>query len=65
MAEEAYCPFSGHPLRTCRTLSAAIIRRTRHKRRATWEEHDTPEGRWRSYSNEEFRARDEINLDNF
>ena len=30
----------------------------RHKRKATWDEKDTPEGRWRSYSYEEINERD-------
>ena len=37
----------------------------RHKRKATWDEKDTPEGRWRSYSYEEIRERDKTNLDIF
>ena len=34
----------------------------RHKRKATRGEQDTPEGRWRSYSYEEIRARDKTSL---
>ena len=37
----------------------------RHKRKATWDEQDTPEGRWRSYSYEEIRERDKTSLDIF
>ncbi len=37
----------------------------RHKRKATWDEKDTPEGRWRCYSYEEIRARDKTSLDIF
>ena len=37
----------------------------RHKRKATWDEKNTPEGRWRSYSYEEIRERDKTNLDIF
>ncbi len=35
----------------------------RHKRKATWDEKDKPEGRWRGYSYEEIRARDKTSLD--
>ena len=37
----------------------------RHKRKATWDEKDAPEGRWRSYSYGELRARDKASLDIF
>ena len=37
----------------------------RHWRKATWDEKDTPEGRWRSYSYEEIRERDKTSLDIF
>ena len=37
----------------------------RHKRKATWNEADAPEGRWRCYSYEEIRARDKTSLDIF
>ena len=37
----------------------------RHKRKATWDEKATPEGRWRSYSYEEVSARDKTSLDIF
>ena len=37
----------------------------RHKRKATWDVKDTPEGRWRSYSYEEIGARDKTSLDIF
>ena len=37
----------------------------RHQRTATWDEHDAPEGRWRSYSYEELTARDKTSLDVF
>ena len=37
----------------------------RHTRKATWDEKDSPEGRWRSYSYEELRARDKTSLDIF
>ena len=37
----------------------------RHQRTATWDEKDAPEGRWRSYSCEELRARDKTSLDIF
>ena len=39
--------------------------RNRHKRKATWDEKETPKGRWRSYSYEEIRARDKTSLDIF
>ena len=35
----------------------------RHKRKATGDEKDTPEGRWHSYRYEEIRARDKTGLD--
>ena len=37
----------------------------RHQRKATWDETDSPEGRWRSYSYEEIKARDKTSLDIF
>ena len=37
----------------------------RHKRKATWDEKDAPEGRWRSYSYDELKARDKTSLDIF
>jgi type I restriction enzyme M protein len=37
----------------------------RHQRKATWDEHEAPEGRWRSYSYEELAARDKTSLDIF
>ena len=37
----------------------------RHQRKATWDEKDAPEGRWRSYSYEELAARDKTSLDVF
>ena len=37
----------------------------RHQRKATWDENDAPEGRWRSYSYEEISARDKTSLDIF
>ena len=39
--------------------------RDRHQRKATWDEEDTLDGRWRSYSYEEIRARDKTSLDIF
>ena len=39
--------------------------RNRHRRKATWDEQDAPEGRWRSYSYEELTARDKTSLDVF
>ena len=39
--------------------------RNRHRRKATWNERDAPEGRWRSYSYEELTARDKTSLDVF
>ena len=39
--------------------------RNRHERKATWDETETPEGRWRSYSYEEIIARDKTSLDIF
>ena len=37
----------------------------RHQRKATWDENDAPEGRWRSYSYEELATRDKTSLDIF
>ena len=37
----------------------------RHRRKATWDEQDAPEGRWRSYGYEELTARDKTSLDVF
>ena len=37
----------------------------RHKRKAAWDEKETPEGRWRSYSYEEIRESDKTSLDIF
>ena len=37
----------------------------RHLRQATWDEKEAPEGRWRSYSYEEIKARDKTSLDIF
>ncbi len=37
----------------------------RHERKATWHENDAPDGRWRSYSLEEIKARDKTSLDIF
>ena len=37
----------------------------RRQRKATWHEKDAPDGRWRSYSYEELRARDKTSLDIF
>ncbi|MDE0127987.1 MAG: class I SAM-dependent DNA methyltransferase [Gammaproteobacteria bacterium] len=37
----------------------------RHERKATWDEKEAPEGRWRSYSYEEITARDKTSLDIF
>ena len=39
--------------------------RNRHRRKATWNEQDAPEGRWRSFSYEELTARDKTSLDVF
>ena len=39
--------------------------RNRHRRKATWDEQDSPEGRWRSYGYEELTARDKTSLDVF
>ena len=39
--------------------------RNRHRRKATWEENDAPDGRWRSYSYEELTGRDKTSLDIF
>ena len=39
--------------------------RNRHQRKATWDEKDAPEGRWRSYSYDELTARDKTSLDIF
>ena len=39
--------------------------RNRHQRKATWNENDAPDGRWRSYSYEELTARDKTSLDIF
>jgi type I restriction enzyme M protein len=38
---------------------------SRHKRKATWDAETNPEGRWRSYSYEELKARDKTSLDLF
>ena len=37
----------------------------RHERTATWDETDSPDGRWRSYPYEEIVARDKTSLDIF
>ena len=37
----------------------------RHNRQATWNEENTPEGRWRSYSIDEIMERDKTSLDIF
>lgn len=37
----------------------------RHKRKATWDEKKNPEGRWRSFTYDELRARDKTSLDIF
>lgn len=39
--------------------------RNRHRREATWDENDAPDGRWRSYSYKELMARDKTSLDIF
>ena len=39
--------------------------RNRHRRKATWDGRDAPEGRWRSYGYEELTARDKTSLDVF
>ena len=39
--------------------------RNRHRRKATWDEQEAPEGRWRSYGYEELTARDKTSLDVF
>ncbi|MCY4593180.1 MAG: class I SAM-dependent DNA methyltransferase [Bryobacterales bacterium] len=39
--------------------------RNRHRRKATWDENDAPDGRWRSYSYEELTGRDKTSLDIF
>ena len=39
--------------------------KNRHQRKATWNEDDAPEGRWRSYSYEEICERDKTSLDIF
>ena len=39
--------------------------RNRHQRKATWDETDAPEGRWRRDSYEELKARDKTSLDVF
>ena len=39
--------------------------RNRHRRKATWDEDDAPEGRWCSYSYDELMARDKTSLDIF
>ena len=39
--------------------------RNRHLRKATWDEQEAPEGRWRSYSYEELTARDKTSVDVF
>ena len=36
--------------------------RNRHRRKATWDERDAPEGRWRSYGYEELTAREKTSL---
>ena len=37
----------------------------RHERKATWDEQNAPDGRWRSYSYEEIGSRDKTSLDIF
>ena len=37
----------------------------RHKRKPSWNEKDRPEGRWRSFSYGELKARDKTSLDIF
>ena len=37
----------------------------RHRRKATWDERDAPDGRWRSYGYDELTARDKTSLDVF
>ena len=39
--------------------------RYRHRRKATWDEREAPEGRWRSYGYEELTARDKASVDVF
>ena len=39
--------------------------RNRHRRKASWDENDAPDGRWRSYSYEELTGRDKTSLDIF
>ena len=39
--------------------------RNRHRRKATWDERDAPDSRWRSYGYEELTARDKTSLDVF
>jgi len=39
--------------------------KNRHDRTPTWNAEKNPEGRWRSYSYDELRARDETSLDVF
>ena len=39
--------------------------RNRHRRKATWDEQNAPDSRWRSYSYEELTARDKTILDVF
>ena len=39
--------------------------RNRHRRKATWDENDAPDGCWRSYSYDELMARDKTSLDIF
>ena len=46
-------------------IHQALQLRNRHQRKATWDEQDAPEGRWRSYGYEELTARDKTSLDVF
>lgn len=39
--------------------------KNRHKRKATWDEKENPEGRWRKYTYAELMARDKTSLDIF
>ena len=39
--------------------------RNRHRRQASWDEKEAPEGRWRCYSYDEIKARDKTSLDIF
>ena len=39
--------------------------RNRHRRKATWDENEAPDGRWRSYSYEDLTGRDKTSLDIF